>query len=363
MNKAELLDKQIDEQRKIFRTDKVDITWGQIATMYEEGELRIHPEFQRLYRWTLEQKSRFIESILLGLPLPALFVAEDEDGIWELVDGLQRVSTVLEFMGLLKDPDGTLREPFRASFSTEARLSELDGCTFKDLSLSARLSIKRASCRVEVIKVGSSPDIKFEVFERLNTGGAKLTDQEIRNCMFRAINPKFAQWIDEMAEYPHFKHTLNLSDQQEKTLYDRALVLRFFTLKNWYEEFKHDVEPFITRCFKEVLLGKREFSLKNEEEVFQKTFKLIDDALNGDAYRHIRDGKPQGAFSVYLFEGLSVGVAMNLELLESLSIEEVRERLNRIKNSSEFLSNTGAGANTSKKLKARIEIARDIIRS
>ena len=81
------------------------MSYGEIINMYQSGDLIISPEFQRLFRWKNFQKTRFIESILLGIPIPPIFVAEDKEGKWELVDGLQRLSTVLSFFGLLKDGD------------------------------------------------------------------------------------------------------------------------------------------------------------------------------------------------------------------------------------------------------------------
>lgn len=366
MESKDFLDQQIEQERKTIFTDKVDVSWGQLANMYRDQELIIQPEYQRLYRWTIGQKTRFIESILLGLPVPALFVAENEDGIWELVDGLQRVSTVLEFMGFLKDPNDPHGKPlpkFRASFdNTDPRLPALEGRTFDDLSHPTQLWLKRASCRVEVIKVGSSPDMKYEVFERLNTGGSWLTEQEVRNCIFRAMNPSFAEWVDRLAEYPAFKDHLNLSEHQSNTLFDRGLVLRFFALKNWRTEFKHDVEPFITKCFKDVLTNKRPFNMVKEEELFRRTFDLIANVLDGDAWRHIRQGRPRGGFSVYVFEALSIGVAENIDLLESLPSSVVAERLNRIKTSEAFRENTGSGANSRTRLMARIQAAIDILR-
>lgn len=367
MDSKDILDQQIQQERKTIFTDKVDVSWGELANMYRDKELIIQPEYQRLYRWTLGQKTRFIESILLGLPIPALFVAENENGVWELVDGLQRVSTVLEFMGLLRDPnhpDGKPLPKFRASFdNTDPRIPALEGRTFDDLSRPTQLWLKRASCRVEVIKVGSSPDMKYDVFERLNTGGSWLTDQEVRNCIFRAMNPSFAEWVDRLAEYPPFKDNLNLSEQQINTLFDRALVLRFFALKNWRNEFKHDVEPFITKCFKDVLTNKRPFNMDEEEEIFKRTFHLIATALDGEAWRHLRQGRARGGFSVYVFEALSIGVAQNIELLESMSASEVAERLNLVKTSETFRDNTGPGANSRPRLMARIQAAIDILRT
>jgi uncharacterized protein DUF262 len=98
------IDTEIAEARNEIRTDKLDMSFGELANLYESEELVIRPEYQRLFRWTATQKARFVESILLGFPTPAIFVAEDDKGIWELVDGLQRVSTVLEFMGSSRMP-------------------------------------------------------------------------------------------------------------------------------------------------------------------------------------------------------------------------------------------------------------------
>ncbi|MFQ5740949.1 MAG: DUF262 domain-containing protein [Acidobacteriota bacterium] len=204
--KLQLVDQEITAARNDIRTDKLDISYGELANLYQNDELVIRPEYQRLFRWTPTQKARFIESILLGFPTPAIFVAEDSKGIWELVDGLQRISTVLEFMGVLKDPALALMPPSKlVPAGHKPRLPSTENMTFADLSLQVRLSIKRAGCRVEVIKIGSKPKMKCEVFERLNTGGSPLTPQEVRNCIFRASNPDFVEWS---RRWPPFRLSL-----------------------------------------------------------------------------------------------------------------------------------------------------------
>ena len=91
----EKLEQRIKDLRNNLTTDRLDMSYGEIINMYQSGDLIISPEFQRLFRWKNFQKTRFIESILLGIPIPPIFVAEDKEGKWELVDGLQRLSTVL----------------------------------------------------------------------------------------------------------------------------------------------------------------------------------------------------------------------------------------------------------------------------
>src|SRR5438128_53203 len=100
---SKVLQAEIDSRRKEIKTDSYPMSIGELANLYRDGELDIHPEFQRFFRWSDFQKSRWIESVLLGIPLPSIFVAQREDGVWDVVDGLQRLSTLFQFMGLLRD--------------------------------------------------------------------------------------------------------------------------------------------------------------------------------------------------------------------------------------------------------------------
>lgn len=102
---TKMLENEIESTQRKVKTDAYQMSIGEIVNMYKDNELIINPDFQRLFRWEIGQKAKLIESILLGIPVPSIFVFETEDGKWELIDGLQRISTILEFMGLLKDPD------------------------------------------------------------------------------------------------------------------------------------------------------------------------------------------------------------------------------------------------------------------
>ena len=106
------LNNEIDIARHNVRTDSYSMSIGELASMYEDNELEIHPAFQRVFRWSDEQKSNFIESIFLGIPIPSIFVSQRQDGVWDLVDGLQRLSTIFSFMNKLKNEEGGIREPF-----------------------------------------------------------------------------------------------------------------------------------------------------------------------------------------------------------------------------------------------------------
>src|SRR6476659_2651337 len=105
------LQDEILAQSAQIRTDSYQMSIGELINLYRDNELDVHPEFQRIYRWTDIQKTRLIESILLGIPLPPIFVAQRSDGVWDVVDGVQRLSTILQFVGMLKDEEGEIIPP------------------------------------------------------------------------------------------------------------------------------------------------------------------------------------------------------------------------------------------------------------
>lgn len=120
-----MLKDEIEKAKRSVNTDTVQINIGEINSMYTSIELNITPDFQRLFRWTNERKSNFIESILIGIPIPSVLVYENENGTWELVDGLQRISRVLEFMGVLRDVDSN--ELRRCKLQETRYLPSLEG--------------------------------------------------------------------------------------------------------------------------------------------------------------------------------------------------------------------------------------------
>jgi Protein of unknown function DUF262 len=111
------LQDQISSRAKEIHTDGYGMSIGEVMSMYKDGDLDIHPEFQRIFRWDMGQKSRLIESILLGIPIPPIFVSQRDDGIWDVIDGVQRLSTILQFVGIYRDhlDKLTLAEPLLAT--------------------------------------------------------------------------------------------------------------------------------------------------------------------------------------------------------------------------------------------------------
>lgn len=232
------LEDQILAGRREVSADSVSMSISELTSLYKEGILDIRPEFQRLYRWDLEQKSRLVESVLLGIPLPSFFVAQSESGKWELVDGLQRTSTLLEMQGLLRAADGSELPPL--IFAGTKHLPDLEGkswtgvdCESDALTDAQKLDIRLSRLDIRIIKRDSDPKAKFDLFQRLNSLGSALTPQEIRNALITGINADCMSWLSDLAKRPSFVQLTNLSARQLLEQYDAELVLRFLMLHDF----------------------------------------------------------------------------------------------------------------------------------
>lgn len=141
-----ILEEQVGEARRSISADGYPMSIGELTNLHRDKELIIRPEFQRFFRWTQTQKSRLVESLLLGIPLPSIFVSQQENGAWELVDGLQRVSTILQLQGELVDAEGNKLPPL--TMRATKYLPALEGRVWQDedpdkcLSEAQRLDIK-----------------------------------------------------------------------------------------------------------------------------------------------------------------------------------------------------------------------------
>lgn len=187
---------QINNKRKEIKTDGYPMSIGEWMSLYEKDELDIHPEFQRFYRWSETQKTSLIESILLGIPLPSVFVSQRPDGVWDVIDGLQRLSTIFQFIGILKGEDGRNVAPL--TLQKTKYLPDLQDIKWnneanpvKSLSKELQLLIKRSKINASIILKESDETAKYDLFQRLNTGGSELSPQEVRNCLLLMINKPF----------------------------------------------------------------------------------------------------------------------------------------------------------------------------
>ncbi|MDM3855100.1 MAG: DUF262 domain-containing protein [Aphanizomenon gracile PMC649.10] len=338
---TEKLKTQIEEQRNLLHTDRLDVSFGEIMRMYEDKEIVIKPAFQRYFRWDEEQRTRFIESILLGIPIPPIFVAEDGDGVWELVDGLQRISTVLSFFGVLKSEDEGIRNKNNWELMKGERVESLEGFTYETIPNQFRLNIKRSTCRVEILRWNSNYDMRFELFNRLNTGGSPLTTQEIRNCIYRDISPKFNDFLKKLAANQDFRKLIDLSNEQYEELYDEELALRFISLYKNLKEVRTSISQHMTKFMKDALENES-FDYEGYERIFTQVFALLQ-PLGREIFR-----QKDGNFATALYDVITIGVGENYDYYKSQDLEVIRNKLKEVDKDSVLIKFSRRGGNNQK---------------
>lgn len=338
----------IENGRNTLQTDRLDMSFGEIMSMYEKEEIIINPDFQRLYRWDEYQKTRFMESIIIGIPIPPIFVAEDDNGRWELVDGLQRLSTVLSFFGILR----TLPEKNNWSLGSGDLISEIDGHSISDLPLKIQLNIKRAACRVEIIKWNSNYDLRFELFNRLNTGGSPLTNQEIRNSLFREISSDFNNFLKKLASYNKFIEVVNISKKQADELYLEELALRFLSLYDT-KHITKSIAQHMTDFMKKSVESKK-FNYARYEDIFKKTIDILH-PLGHDIFKSNRE------FSTAVYDTTMIGISENISLYASVESKVIKDKIKEIKSDDVYQKITRSGGNNSvQRVKKRLQIAKQL---
>jgi hypothetical protein len=317
-----MLKEEIEAAKRTVNTDTVQITLGEVANMYAASELNILPEFQRLFRWPPERKSNFVESILIGIPVPPVFVFENADGTWELIDGLQRISTVLEFMGVLHDPD--TGEHKRSVLMKTKYLPSLDSVAWqaqqqneRTLDKALQLFFRRARMDFQILKHPSDPKTKFDLFQRLNRGGAYATEQEVRTCSMVLADPEFTRRIRQFAENDDFKRMFRISEDQHKSQKDIEYLVRLIVHTEVNFERGLDVQEFLNHGVLEVI------SREDSDELLDSAawvLETLNRVLGENAWIPPED-RAEGIaarFSLRALEGIAVGVARNKEGISAL---------------------------------------------
>jgi hypothetical protein len=322
-----MLNEEITSAQRSVRTDAYQMSIGEIVSMYDSREITIDPEFQRLFRWDVGQKSKLIESLLLGIPLPPIFVFEKENSSWELIDGLQRVSTILEFMGKLRGPNGGLEPPsileatkYLPSLHNAVweRSDRVPGVTPEDqreIDRSHQLAIRRARMGVEILKRPSDDQTKFDLFQRLNAGGTQANAQELRNCIMLMVNGEYYRAVKRAAEQPPFQTVVAVTEEQTEKQRHMEYAVRFLVHTCVDYDGKLDVEEYIDEGIVK-LAGASNGAAA--EDLINRTFALLNGVAGGDTLRRFEDGRHVGKVGLVGIEGIAVGVAKNLEAVLGL---------------------------------------------
>ena len=207
------------------------------------------------------------------MPVPPIFVIETVDGVYELIDGLQRISNYLHFRG---ERLGETNDDFLVLHGCDI-VEDLIAITFDLLPKALQIKIKRSFVfRMEVIKKESETSLKYHMFKRLNTGGELLSAQEIRNCTIRLLGSKGIDFLEECSKNTDFISVINrVAIEKRKTKYDQELILRFFAIKNDIDNYKYPVTEYLTRYLEKITTGETSFDYEKEKIFLRKPSSLL----------------------------------------------------------------------------------------
>ncbi|WP_030353241.1 DUF262 domain-containing protein [Streptomyces scopuliridis] len=343
------LESQIAARAKEIHTDGYPMSIGEVLSLYRDGDIDVHPEFQRIFRWNSDQKSRLIESILLGIPVPPIFVSQRADGVWDVIDGVQRLSTIFEFVGVYRDQEDRLIPPFVLK-ATEY-LPALDNYSWevssggsKVFTDAMRRDVKRAKLEFRIIRKESDENAKYDLFQRLNSG-AQLSPQEARNCLLVMLNSEMYTEIAKLADNSDFVAAIPLSDRQENQAYRQELVLRFFCQADFSgsrTDLTIEYGEYLTRWMREAATKHRTDTSPIRADLFNRTFRLLNETLGEDTFRRFNGTKSLGPFSIACFEFVTSGVSANIDNWES-SKDALADRIHSVWSAPEFRENSGTG--------------------
>jgi len=269
-------------ERKIS-TQPYDLTIQTLTDQWEEKTLEI-PEIQREYVWDNGRASRLIESLILNIPIPPVYLFETKDAKFEVIDGHQRVRSITRY----------INNEFRLSGLRV--LDEFKGVRFFKLPAREQRFLKSRSLRAVVISHDSHPSMKFEVFERLNTGGISLNAQELRNSLYRGA---FNRELRVLVKDKSFRKCLGTTAPRRRMV-DEELILRFFALRELLPAYR----PPLKRKLNDYMDQNRNPSqewLEERREVFRRTMEEISTVLGNQSFRLIdsqgnplrdKNGKP-----------------------------------------------------------------------
>lgn len=332
------------EMKENLRPQKINIaqlTFSVFETVrkVERGDIQLQAEFQRNFKWLPDKKCKLIESIILDIPIQAIYLSEDNEYKYEIIDGQQRIRTITEFVN--------------NKFKLQNTVLFKENKLFKELEPSIQRKIEDFQLVVFVVKSDNNPDIKFEIFERINTGAVKLNSQELRNCIYRN---KGIPFIKELVKEKDYKKLIKDKKVNVNSMQDQELVLRFMSF--FYKgdkSYTGNLKKFIN----DTLDNYDEYRERESEfrQIFLKTIKDVYTVFGKDAFL-IKNKNKKGKINVALFEILMISFSKyNSTDIES-NKECIKQKLDGLLISNESFKESIAGAATTTKGKTyeRFEI-------
>jgi hypothetical protein len=344
---------------KQIRISTKPFSLRQVVDMITDGDIDLAPDFQRLYVWKPLQRSRLIESILLGIPLPAFYFNQNDSGELQVVDGVQRLTTLYRFARN------------EETLSDLEYLYHLEGHRFDGLDSLLKRRFQQTQIFVNVIEPQTPDDVKFDVFKRINTGGSPLTPQEIRHCMSRQRSRAL---LKTLIELPSFHDATAAAFQNERRMTDREVALRFCAFRHLrsFDDYRQfgSLDAFLLDFIRRLdARAEQEFALSDGDietltRDFDRAMRTASAVFGNCAFRkYPLWAKRRGPINRALFESWAVALAdyqpEQLSPHKEAIVQKTRETMADYQYNAAISQGTGDFS----KVKLRFTTARTIIES
>ena len=302
-----------EEKMKRVFTDKKDFPLSLIKEMFDDGDIIPQPDYQRDYVMEVKLASRLIESVLLNIPIPTVYLCEELDGRFSIIDGQQRMTSFVKY----------LKNEFALKGLEE--LSELNGKKFSELEKTLQRTLK--SCTLNsIILTKESQELKYEIFARLNQGSIRLKPQELRNCIYRGT---LNNMIEEIAKNNRYLNDLFLENNKRKNY--QEYILRFFALRNF-----NDYSSSMTKTMNNFMIKHQnadEQEIKEFKELYNRTIDIIKQVFGSTAFCAYDRQKNQfmNKFSGSIYDSITIACSMFSPHDLMAHADEIRNQVNEIK--------------------------------
>lgn len=361
MNKSNYLDVTDNEVKDInpyqskdrrLVTQPYDMSVNTVVEQIKNGDIILGPEYQREYRWDRIKASRFIESLLLNIPIPTIFLAEEEDINYSVIDGQQRLTTIYNFIAREDTENGLVLEGLQIR-------SDLNGKKFSQLDKKDQGKLIKQYIRCIVILNDSDPQIKFDVFERLNTGSTQLSEQEIRNCIYRG---PFNDILKNLAENKKFQEMLNLDEKHKNDMTSAEYVLRFLAYKYNIKNYTGSIKEFLNDFMREHRQDKN-----NQEEytnIFNDTIDRIYEVLGTNAFRRYLNQRESwhNVLNKAVYDAQMIAFSNIKNNFNRSQNKKLRDEIIKLMDDEEFIRTIASSTNSISKVNRRIELIENCIK-
>lgn len=324
--------------KKVF-TEKKDFPLSTIKDMFDEGDIIPQPDYQRDYVYDEKNASRLVESVLMGIPIPTIYLCEELDGTYSIIDGQQRMTSFVKF----------LKNEFTLKGLEE--LTEFNGKKFRDLDKTVQRNLKSVTLNTIVLKK-ESQDLKYEIFARLNQGAVKLKAQELRNCIYRG---SFNSLLEKIAADNKYLKELFIEDNKRKNY--QEYILRFFALRN-FNDYSSSIGKTMNN-FMSKHQNDDEKQIEESKKLFNGTIDIIKQVLGNTAFSAYdrQNHCFMNKFSGSVYDSIAIACSMFSSNDLMRHADKIREKITEIKeNDQKYSDYTYAATGSKERVIGRIMI-------